>query len=146
MRVLAPAAKPGVATELGPQTDGFLPIDHAANAEKYRSDFEDFQRKKPGGRNVDHPNRNAFAQLAHDIRASGATPFFVVTPTTTRDFQARKDAPEGEALFAFDDPVEFPILYELDCRLDSDHLNAKGATELTRALAERFAHSCAKTH
>ncbi len=42
-------------------------------------------------------------------------------------------------LFAFNNPNNFTSLYEVDCRIDSAHLNHQGAQKFTLLLASKFA-------
>jgi hypothetical protein len=86
---------------------------------------------------------DAFAALAKRIKRAGASPVFVIPPTAQMP-QALFAGRDGAAVLAFDDPIRFPTLYQLDHRQDFEHLNPAGAAEFTRLLAERFTQSLAE--
>jgi len=80
-------------------------------------------------------------EVVAEVRAAGAEPIFVLSPTVARgenftDFAAAGiDAP----LIAFNDPRRYPAIFRPENRCDHEHLNAAGAAEYNRALAEEFA-------
>jgi hypothetical protein len=79
--------------------------------------------------------------LAAAVRAAGATPVFVITPSLNvreRIGDLRAQGIDADML-AFNDATAFPALYEAAARADNAHLNDVGAREFTRLLAERFA-------
>jgi hypothetical protein len=84
------------------------------------------------------PSRKAFTELIQDIRALGAEPIFVVTPTLLR-MENFTEAPNGATLFTFNDPNVYPELFEVTERYDTGHLDAKGAVKFTDLLAGRVA-------
>ena len=132
---------------LGPAKDGFVPLLNPtpdSEAAKLTDALQKLKSGKMEKRGVDPLNRDAYARLLRDIKAAGITPFLVVTPTTTRDYQVRKSAPPDTVVFAFDDPAAFPNLYEPDRRMDYDHLNPRGAEEFSITLAERFSRQLSR--
>lgn len=79
--------------------------------------------------------------LVAEVRAAGAEPVFVITPTVL----ARENLVDLEAagidapLIAFTDPRRHPGVFLAENHCDEEHLNATGAAEFTRALAEELA-------
>ena len=51
------------------------------------------------------------------------------------------NVPSGSRLLSYDDFARYPQFYEEENRLDTEHLNARGAEIFTRVLAQEFAHS-----
>ena len=81
--------------------------------------------------------RKSLEDLVAEIRAAGAEPVFVVAS----GFFGRErftDWLPGVPLFRFDDPEKFPELYNYEHRFDIHHLDATGAKDATRRLADRF--------
>jgi hypothetical protein len=146
---------------LGPQRDGFTPLDLETNA-NFR------QRQRALQANV-KARDGAIAQLRQDvlnnqqtrtahlssseiefiqqtsrrIEAIGAKPIFIITPRVSNESDLLKAAQDGhiKTLFAFNNPVKYPELYRLDQQFDEEHLNSSGAEKFTRLLAERFANT-----
>lgn len=85
--------------------------------------------------------RDELRDLAATVRASGATPIFVITPSITRAENFTDLRAEGidADLISFKDPARFPALYDPALHFDGPHLNERGARELSRLLAEEFA-------
>lgn len=80
----------------------------------------------------------AVRDIAAVVRASGAEPIFVIAPTVNPR-ENFSDTPPGLEIWRYNDPMEYPELYRADRHFDDYHLNAAGAVEFTRLLAERFA-------
>jgi hypothetical protein len=80
---------------------------------------------------------DALQEIAADVRRMGAEPAFILAPTVN----ARENyagLPSGVTVLAFNDPAQYPILFEPDLHFDAWHLNEKGAVPYTRLLARRF--------
>ena len=76
--------------------------------------------------------------LIAEVRAAGAQPIFVLSPTVLgREFFA--PPPTGAQFIAFNDPQKYPQLYDPEVRYDTWHFNPRGAALFTDLLAERFA-------
>ena len=85
--------------------------------------------------------RDRLRQLAAAVRATGATPVFLATPSVNlreRIGDLRSQGIDAD-LLAFNDPVEYPSLYTPAMWANRAHLDEAGAHELTRLLAEKFA-------
>ncbi|MGC9384957.1 MAG: hypothetical protein ACP5D6_10190 [Kosmotogaceae bacterium] len=84
----------------------------------------------------------AIEDLIKVVRDSGATPVFIITPVLEKETHLIAAQTRGYVplLFAFNDPIEFPILYDANQRFDIDHLNHEGATEFSKLLAEKFSN------
>ena len=85
--------------------------------------------------------RNELRDLAATVRAAGAVPIFVVTPSTTRaeNFAGLRAQGIDADLLSFKDPARFPALYDPPLHFDGPHLNERGAREFSRLLAEQAA-------
>lgn len=86
-------------------------------------------------------NRRALEDQIAMIERAGAQPVFLIPPTIhpSPELHALIRAGDVEApVFAFDDPVAYPALYDPDVRFDRVHLNTVGAALFTEALADRF--------
>ncbi len=81
--------------------------------------------------------RDALHDLIADIRRAGAEPIFVIAPTINGR-ENFTEIPGDAAVFALNDPAEFPELFNPDKHYDAWHLNEKGAVDFTAILAEKF--------
>lgn len=81
--------------------------------------------------------KHAVAELVQEIRKAGAEPIFVIAPTLNSR-ENFTDLPPGVPLFAFNDPNQFPELFDPAVHYDGWHLNERGARKFTTLLAERF--------
>ncbi len=79
--------------------------------------------------------------LVAAVRAAGAVPIFVITPSTTRaeNFADLRAQGIDADLISFKDASKFPALYDPDLHFDGPHLNERGANEFSRLLAQEFA-------
>jgi len=122
-------------------SEGYLPETQStmltsARLEAFQRDVAE-QRRNFSRAPVSPALRRAVATLAAEARAAGVQPIFLVTPTIDQrehfgDFDA------GVAVWRFDDPNEFPKLYDPALRFDTAHFNEAGARAFTELLAERF--------
>jgi hypothetical protein len=81
----------------------------------------------------------ACRQCAQKVRAIGAAPIFLVTPSTTEfNISYRDNARPPGVVMAFNDPRAYPNLYRSSVRRDHDHMTKLGAEEFTRILAANF--------
>jgi len=94
-----------------------------------------------------YPMRPAFREEFLDciaaVRRAGAEPVFILSPTVNK-FENVRDIPEGAPVLRFNNPAEYPQLYEPEIYYDSVHLNRAGASLYTDLLAERFLESVVK--
>ena len=125
-----------------PAARGYAPMPAGAQLpiERYRKDLAELraQPRKP----LDAASEAALRKFAERITRVGATPIFVVPPNSTpirSEFAATASGTTAPALLAFDDPDEFPALYQIDRRADLIHLNDRGAREFSEILAEHLA-------
>jgi hypothetical protein len=88
-----------------------------------------------------YPTRPSFLRALNkiiaEVRAAGAEPILVVTPTVDprENFQ---ELPPDVTVWRYHDANEFPALYETANRYDGAHLNDAGARIFTDLLAARF--------
>ncbi len=87
-------------------------------------------------------------RLVYSVRAQmdfldrhGVYPINVLAPTNDSGNIPRRLMSEGyiRKLMTFDDPGEYPDLFELPNRFDDTHLNETGAELYSRHMADRFA-------
>jgi hypothetical protein len=85
--------------------------------------------------------RNELRDLVATVRAAGAVPIFVITPSITRaeNFTDLRAQGIDADLISFKDPARFPSLYDPALHFDGPHLNERGAHELSRLFAQEFA-------
>lgn len=90
-------------------------------------------------RRVSSSTEQAYRQWADEIRKTGATPIFLVTPTTAQTkFEFRSESGTADAVMPFNNAKEYPQLYRNEIRVDADHLNGTGAEEFTRLIADNL--------
>jgi hypothetical protein len=80
----------------------------------------------------------AYRQCAQEVRKIGATPIFLITPSTTQINVATENTGLTSAVMAFNNPRTYPSLYRSDVRRDEQHLTKSGAEEFTRIMAANF--------
>ena len=84
----------------------------------------------------------AYRQCAQKVRAIGAKPILLVTPSATQFNIAYGDnnaRPPGGVIMTFNNPRAYPNLYRSSARRDREHLTKSGAEEFTRIMAVNFA-------
>jgi hypothetical protein len=93
--------------------------------------------------------RGHVARLVRALRERGVQPILFVAPTRapTQEFLLAA-AREGiaPAVLYYSDPAAFPELYAVENRFDLDHLNERGARQLTALLARDFAALRTRQH
>ena len=80
----------------------------------------------------------AYRQCAQEIRNIGATPIFLITPSTTQINIATESTGMPGVVMAFNNPRTYPSLYRTSVRRDGQHLTKPGAEEFTRLVAANF--------
>jgi hypothetical protein len=80
----------------------------------------------------------AYRQCAQEVSNIGATPIFLITPSTTEINIAAEGAQAPGVVMAFNDPRTYPGLYHSSVRRDGQHLTKSGAEEFTRIVAANF--------
>jgi hypothetical protein len=91
-----------------------------------------------GSRPLSRYSLEAYRQCAQEVRNVGATPIFLITPSTTQiDIAVESDGAPG-LMMAFNNPQTYPDLYRSDARRDGQHLAKAGAEEFTRLVAANF--------
>ncbi len=82
--------------------------------------------------------REALRGIIAAVRRAGAEPIFVITPTIN-PVENYGGIPDGAPIWAYNNPTEFPALYDPAHHYDLWHLNHQGAIRFTEILAARFA-------
>jgi hypothetical protein len=80
----------------------------------------------------------AYRQCAQEVRNIGATPIFLITPSTTQINVATEGTGLTGVMMAFNNPRTYPSLYRSSVRRDGQHLTKSGAEEFTRIVAANF--------
>ena len=80
----------------------------------------------------------AYRQCAQEVRKIGATPIFLITPSTTQINVATESTGLTGVVMAFNNPRTYPGLYRSSARRDGQHLTKSGAEEFTRIVAANF--------
>jgi len=80
----------------------------------------------------------AYRQCATEVRNIGATPIFLITPSTTQINIAIESTGTPGVVMAFNDPRTYPSLFRTSVRRDGQHLTKSGAEEFTRIVAANF--------
>ena len=80
----------------------------------------------------------AYRQCAQEVRKTGATPIFLITPSTTQINVATESTGLTGVVMAFNNPRTYPGLYRSSARRDGQHLTKSGAEEFTRIVAANF--------
>jgi hypothetical protein len=126
--------------DIGPNGDGYTPINREMTATEATEDQADLQRAgETEVRFVSAFTASAYRQLADDVRRSGAVPIFLVTPNVVQTrLGFRPESGVGATVMSFNNARDYPALYRKEMRVDPDHLNAAGAEYFTKLLAEDF--------
>ena len=89
-----------------------------------------------------HPLSNytleAYRQCAQEVMKIGATPIFLITPSTTQINIKIENTQLSGVVMAFNNPRTYPNLYRTEVRRDGQHLTKSGAEEFTRIVAANF--------
>jgi hypothetical protein len=80
----------------------------------------------------------AYRQCATEVRSVGATPIFLITPSTTQIDIAIENTGLPGVVMAFNNPRAYPSLFRSSVRRDGQHLTKSGAEEFTRVMAANF--------
>ena len=80
----------------------------------------------------------AYRQCAQEVRNIGATPIFLITPSTTQINIVTESTGSPGVVMAFNNPRTYPGLYRSSVRRDGQHLTKSGAEEFTRTVAANF--------
>jgi hypothetical protein len=127
------------ALELGPDRDGFRYAGDAMSAERavsyQRLLAQEISTARP--KILDPATQQGYSEAAAIIRAAGAKPIFVITPTIFQSpLQFTQSAPAP--VIAFNDARKFPEYYEPNSRIDDSHLTREEGQHFTVVLAQEF--------
>lgn len=120
---------------------GFFPVTSALAGTALSTYREKLAEMPPGATQPvrrDPVLEEEFALLARDVRQRGGEIVFFYGPTvtTTRPAAAPEQGARGASLvLAYDDPAQFPALYQPEHRYDVQHLNLAGAQIFSTQLA-----------
>jgi hypothetical protein len=127
------------ASELGPHGDGYRWAGDAMSAaravgfqQRLADEISDATQKY-----LDPATDLGYRNAAKKIRASGATPVFVVTPIIFQTSWRFRQSPPAP-IIAFNDARKYPEFYDAKLRIDDGHLTRPAAEDFCRALAREF--------
>jgi hypothetical protein len=126
--------------QLPPNWDGFFPMAGPMSGEAltdYRKVSKDLQ-EHPVKRLPDAIMRSELSRFSHAMAAKNIQVIFVLPPALIGNRGAAIDAPPGNLLLTYDDRVRYTQFYDEENRLDTQHLNARGADLFSRTLATDF--------
>jgi hypothetical protein len=125
---------------LGAASDGYLPRAGGmspSQAEAYERGLEAAMAQAGTGPLSPYAVE-AYRQCATEVRNIGATPIFLITPSTTQINIATESTGSPGVVMAFNNPQAYPSLYRSDVRRDGQHLTKSGAEEFTSVVAANF--------
>lgn len=135
--------------DLGAKSDGWIAADRpqqmsAAETARYEEGLAE-RKKTPAREDAGDPVSQAtLDRMVAKIREAGATPVFVVPPTTSKKFFSPATPKTREVLtLNFSNVQNFAPLFEAQHRLDSDHLNTAGSELFTREIVRGFIEKAA---
>jgi hypothetical protein len=124
--------------ELGPGHDGFGPVNRQLTPEQTKAYQRWLAHEAAKNQLLDPYASKRFPFYAQQFRALGATTIFFVTPASPSLVPSMLGTDSTTPVLAFNDPQRYPDLYRPEARLDEAHLNAAGAENFSRVLAQRF--------
>jgi hypothetical protein len=129
------------ALELGPNRDGFRYAGDPMSAERAVSYQQLLAQEISTARPkiLDPATQQGYREAAARIRAAGAKPIFVVTPTIFQSPLQFSESPPAP-IIAFNDAGKFPEYYDPKARFDDSHLTREVARKFAVALAREFVH------
>ncbi len=119
--------------------DGYYAMSNpmsAATLTTYRKAFASMQ-DRPVRPRPSPMMRSELERFVQEMTAKNIEVVFVVPPSAKGGRGAGINVPSGSRLLAYDDFTRYPQFYEEENRLDTEHLNARGAEIFTRVLAQR---------
>ena len=123
------------------ETEGYEPEPDTPMSAEALSEFQsavaDFSENLPP-LPIDRVFRRALDEAIAEVRAAGAQPVLVLTPTV-KEKENFTGLPDGVPVLRFQDPKEFPQFFDPANCFDKEHLNHTGAQLFTDELARRFA-------
>lgn len=130
---------------LPPDWDGYFAMDRPMAGKTlaaYRATMAALQKPAPP-RSPDPMMRSEQARFVREMAAKNIRVVFVEPPSLTAARGSAIHVPSGVPLFAYADKARYPEFYTEEDRLDTEHLNARGAEIFSRTLAEDYSASLA---
>ena len=140
--------------------EGYLPLDQEVptrayllnNLERYQQEVAQLAEKKrvpinpdeaPYFEQVEQPFYQHLSNIMTAVEKAGATPIFVVAPTTINQEPLHRAyyLKKIPYLLSFNHPDNYPNLFDVVYRKEWDHLNPQGAEHFTQLLAKKFAET-----
>lgn len=130
---------------LGPDLDGFQEADRPQIMEEpylgaYRREFAERLATPAKVDLADPISQKALASMVQQIESLGARAVLLVMPTTNKkNFFPTPGALKNVVVLDYSDPRSYEDLFAEENRMDTDHLNTKGAVLFSEILASHFA-------
>jgi hypothetical protein len=139
---------------LGPLADGWRskdnkPREKSAEAHRkflaapgaWKAMVKELARTEPGTEPLHEQAKPLLTRIADLATEMGAEPIFFTSPSNAYHGQLLQAYEQGviETLLRFNDPDQYPELYESVARWEAVHLSAEGARRFSLLLADRFA-------
>lgn len=130
----APAWKSSESEGYEPEPDTPMTAEKLAEFQSAVADFRENLPPQP----IDRVFRRALDDAIAEVRAAGAQPVLLLTPTV-KEKENFTGLPDGVPVLRFQDPNAFPQFFDPANCYDNEHLNHAGAQLFTAELARRFA-------
>lgn len=130
---------------LPPDWDGYFAMNRPMAGKTlatYREAMAALQKPAPP-RSPDPMMRSEQARFVREMAAKNIRVVFVEPPSLMAARGSAVHVPSGVPLFAYADMVRYPEFYAEEDRLDTEHLNGRGAEIFSRVLAEEYNASLA---
>jgi len=137
----------GAAPDAPLENEGFHPVEMTKwNYKKrdkiqarYLEDVETIRRSSQNDFSVKAPSQ--LSEQVEIARRADVEPIYLISPLPKVSLfrQTGGIRTITPTLFAFNDPVRYPALFDLENRHDRTHINPSGAEEYTKRIAEHFA-------
>jgi hypothetical protein len=128
------------AKDLGPNGDGYVPLNKETSGSEAMSDEAEVEPLGAGHtRFVSALTARVYRRLADDVRRAGAIPVFLVTPNILQTrLEFRPESGVTSTVLSFNNAKAYPQLYRKGMRIDPNHLNGAASEEFTKLLVEDF--------
>lgn len=130
---------------LPPDWDGYFAMARPMEGktlETYRKAMANLQRRA-APHEPDPLMRSELARFVREMAAKNIKVVFVEPPSLMAARGSAVHVPSGVPLFAYTDVLRYPEFYTEEDRLDTEHLNGRGAEIFSRTLAKDYSASLA---
>jgi hypothetical protein len=138
-----PSPQESAEASLPSNWDGYYAMSNPMSMETlttYRKAFASMQ-DRPVKPRPSPMMRSELERFVQEMTAKKLEVVFVMPPSAKGGRGSGINVPSGSRLLVYDDFIHYPQFYEEENRLDTEHLNARGAEIFTRVLAQEFVRS-----